>query len=79
MAQNISLAVWTEQENKRLKCFVEWFEKHQKEDPEHFPANMSEGEWDEQYMVFDEIWCLEQQADENWKQVARIAERKGHR
>lgn len=63
----VTLAFWTTEEHLNIRLFARWWEAKNKTDPRHFPLQLPEGDWDEQYAV----WCdahATQKAQANKKQ-----------
>lgn len=50
----ITLDEFVAEMRERIDKFEKYWEKNNKENPEHFPNKMYSGEWDEQFMMFDE-------------------------
>ena len=53
MIEGISLENFIEQEYKRLREFVQYWQTHQRELPDNYPNKLSPGEWDEQLRAFE--------------------------
>jgi len=44
---------WGDYEIREIRKFVSWWRSKNKEDPENYPLCMDEGEFDEQYRLWD--------------------------
>ncbi len=45
---------WVDEEKRRIDRFVDSYIEGNTQNPEHFPIEMPQGEWDEQYRAYDE-------------------------
>ncbi len=50
----MTILEWSSEEKKRIDRFVDSWREGNTQNPEHFPNEMPEGEWDEQYRGYDE-------------------------
>lgn len=51
--ENISLERFVEEEYKRLREFVQYWQTHQRELPGNYPNMLPPGEWNEQLIAFE--------------------------
>ncbi len=52
LENKIPFEKWIQSEMKTLEAFVKYWTKSNNENPEYFPLDLSEGEWDEQYRIW---------------------------
>ena len=45
---------WAEWEIREIRKFVRWWEENSKEDPFDYPQELEEGEFDEQYIMWQQ-------------------------
>jgi len=50
----MSIEAWRLEEFTKIRKFTEWYFREAKEDPEHFPLELAPGEWDQQYLAWED-------------------------